>query len=68
MENFTPPTSLAQVVEVIQEALVEINGDLPKVEKGIAKAGRRVRKNFQTIVKTSRIARQLVTSKVKKGD
>ncbi len=68
MADYTPPTSVAQAVEMIQEALVGINEDLPKVEKGIAKAGRRVRKYFQLIVKTSKAARQLVTDQVKKGD
>lgn len=68
MTDSTPPTSLAQAVEKIQEALFEINGDLPKVDNGVAKAGRRVRKSFQSIVKISKTARQLVTDQIKKGD
>jgi len=41
----------------INTALEEITVDMPKLEKGVSKAARRVRKNLQIIAKAAKAGR-----------
>ena len=59
--DFTPPVNFDEAMETIQEAVASIEADREKTNNGVAKAGRRVRANLQTIAKTCKEARKLVT-------
>lgn len=52
--------TLADQLTTIRETLERIEPDLPKIEQGNAKAGRRVRKEFQTIVKAAKAGRTVI--------
>jgi|3_EtaG_2_1085321.scaffolds.fasta_scaffold46870_2 hypothetical protein len=44
-------------LNAIHVALEEITVDMPKLEKGVSKAARRVRKNLQVIAKAAKTGR-----------
>lgn len=64
--EFTPPKTFDEAMETVQESVAAIEADREKTNKGVAKAGRRVRAELQTIAKTCKAARKLVTEL--KGD
>lgn len=49
--------TLTEQLTAIRETLERIEPDLPKIEQGNAKAGRRVRKELQTIVRAAKTGR-----------
>jgi len=65
MVDFVEPKSLDEAMEIIEESVASIESDREKTNNGVAKAGRRVRKELQTIIKNAKVARKLVTISVK---
>ena len=66
MPEIVVPKTLDEAVETLETALADIREDQAKANNGVAKAGKRIRANFQIIAKTSKAARKIVTELTKK--
>ena len=60
-------SNFKEEIQNIKFLLGEIENDVPKIDKGVKKASRRVRKNLSAISKACKAARQYALEEVTEG-